>query len=152
MLLVLSKNHPLIVDKWKSRIILFLNGLSDDYPDFDIWLSRVFDEVPEGKRVIVLDIADNDIRGLTILKNIDNEKKICTFRVEEKYRNQGIGTNLLKKSHEILDTDKPLITISEKNIETFKPFLIHRGYEMTGSVLSLYQIGKREFFFNQTVS
>lgn len=133
---------------WKAQIVQFMGDLAYEYPKFDEWLNRVFDEISQGKRVILLDVEGGVIRGLAILKDTVDEKKVCTLRVDERYRRQGIGSALIKESYRILRTDTPLMTVSEKHIDIFKDFLRENGAKLFESVTGLYNNGEQEFFFN----
>lgn len=147
MLTIISKDNCCEVAGWKPKISGFLSILREDYPGFEKWLKRVFIEIPLGRRVVVLDTDNGVIRGLAILKNTTGEKKVCTLRVGEKYRRQGIGTRLLRESYRILGTDRPLLTVSERNIDSFMPFLAKEGFELTSVVK--YGSHRREFCFNE---
>lgn len=148
MLISLSKSNYGDTEPWKPGILQFLDHLTDDYPDFHEWIDKVFNQIPLGTRIILMDVCDGLIRGLVILKTDSDEKKICTFKVDEKYQRQGIGTRLLHESYKMLGTNKPMISVSERHIDAFKPFLEKEGFELKRTVLSLYRQGRREFFFN----
>lgn len=148
-LVVISLQNSDSLGEWKSRINEFLSSLCCKYPDFERWLKRSFGELPSGKRIVVLDEEDGVIRGLAILKNTIEEKKICTLRVDEKCRNGKIGTRLLQKSYKLLGTNTPLMTVNEEHIKEYMPFLKQNGAKYLGYVESLYYWGKKEYFFNQ---
>ena len=66
---------------------LFKNILSDlefEYPFFLKWLYKVFEEIQISEnRIILIDCNSSnsfDIRGIAILKNTFEERKICTLR------------------------------------------------------------------------
>ncbi len=134
---------------------LFQNILSDlefEYPFFLKWLHNVFEELQTSEKRIILIYcnADNifDIRGIAILKNTLEERKICTLRVLSRYRHQGIGTLLLKKSIEILKDSHPLITVSGVHMNLFGPFLKKNGFVLKDKIKSLYRRGCYEYFYN----
>lgn len=148
-LVVISLQNSGSLDDWKSKINDFLSCLYCKYPDFERWLERSFEELPSGKRIMVLDEEDGVIRGLAILKNTIEEKKICTLRVDEKCRNGKIGTRLLQESYKLLGTSTPLMTVNEEHIKEYMPFLKQNGAKYLGYVESMYYWGKKEYFFNQ---
>lgn len=134
-----------------SQVKLFLYDMTCDYPFFGEWLNMAMSELTTGRReALVLTEEDKPSRliGLTILKNDPEEKKICTIRVAPDFQRQGWGTALIKKSMEILGTDKPLITVSNKHIDVFKAFLKQFDFRVVNKVKSLYHIGEYEYFFN----
>ena len=103
------------------------------------------------KRRIILAI-DGDffhILGVAIIKNTSQEKKICTLRVLREYQGQGIGSILLGRAIKELQDPRPLITVSELQIDIFKPFLEKYGFSLKDKVKSLYRVGKYEYFFNK---
>lgn len=150
MLVVLSKSNYNGIEVWKPKILQFLDNLTDDYPNFYDWINMVFNQLPLGTRVILMDVCNDLIRGLAILKNDSDEKKICTFKVDEKFQHQGIGTYLLHESYKILDTKNLMISVSERHVSSFRPFLEKEGFELKMVAMSLYRPGRREFFFNRT--
>lgn len=128
-----------------------LIDLAIEYPFFFEWLEKVIDElISSNSRMIILCCDQNifDIKGIAILKSTDTEKKICTLRVQKTFRNRGIGTILLKKSQELLEEKKPLITVSGFHLKEFLPFLKKNGFELKDKVKSLYKRGCYEYFFN----
>lgn len=130
---------------------LFLVDLAFEYPFFKEWLKGVFDElISTDQRIIVLCCGSSkfDIKGVSILKKTRDEKKICTLRVDKSYRNQGIGSVLLRRSIEILEENKPLITVSGIHMKEFSPFLKKHGFVLKDKVKSLYRRGSYEYFFN----
>lgn len=133
------------------RLELFLVDLAFEYPFFKEWLKKVFEELTStDKRLILLCCGSNrfDIKGVSILKKTKDEKKICTLRVDKSYRNQGIGSCLLKRSIELLEDNKPLITVSGIHMKEFLPFLKKHSFVLKDKVKSLYRRGSYEYFFN----
>ena len=136
---------------YTGQIQLFLYDLTCDYPFFGEWLKKVLSEIKTGKRQIVIMTDEGNSRlivGLTILKTEQQEKKICTIRVAKEYQRHGYGTELVRKSLEILKTNNPLVTVSEKHIDVFRLFFSKFGFRVVGKVKSLYHEGEYEYFFN----
>ena len=129
----------------------FLSGLECNYPFFEEWLDMVFREVVNGKRsiVVLMDKNLDIIVGLAILKNAMDEKKICTLRVANEYRNQGCGSYLIERAIEILKDNKPLITVSEEHVDEFKPLFHKYGFKIADRVKSVYNDNKYEYYFNK---
>ena len=146
-----SQTEKSILQHYTGQIQLFLYDLTCDYPFFKEWLDKALSEIKTGSRqIVILTDQDHPLRviGLTILKTESNEKKICTIRVDKDYQRQGYGTELIKRSLEILGTRYPLVTVSEKHIDAFKPFFKQFGFHIANKVKSLYHEGEYEFFFN----
>lgn len=153
-LFVIDRETPAnLLNKFLLQLRLILSDLEYEYPFFTKWLEKVFNEmVSSNKRKIIVCSGENlfDIWGLSIIKNSDEEKKICTLRVIPNYQRRGIGTILLQKSIEMLGDSKPLLTVSERYIDVFKPFLRKNGFILKNKVKSLYQKGSFEYFFNHS--
>lgn len=140
-----------LADSLFYKLKLFLSDLAIEYPFFIEWLENVFQELMfTDQRFIILCSGNNifDIKGVSILKKTDNERKICTLRVAKPYKLQGIGSCLLKESVKILEDDNPLITVSGVHMKDFSPFLKKHGFILRDKVKSLYRRGSYEYFFN----
>ena len=106
-----------------EAVYLFLNDLCGEYNNFRQWYyGTVVPSLTSGKRLIYVVIDNEAIVAVLILKNA-NEKKICTLRVAENYRHQGIATMLLKIASRELQCTKPLITVSSYHIAKFESLL-----------------------------
>lgn len=135
-----------------TRIRNMLADLEINYPFFSKWLERVFIELRNSNKRKLLLAVEGDlltIVGIAILKNSEEEKKICTLRVSRDYQRRGIGTALLKRAIQELDDPLPLITVSDAQINAFKPFLEKHEFVLKNKVMSLYRIGHEEYFFNK---
>lgn len=134
------------------RVRRLLTDLEICYPLFSEWLEKVFRELETtDTRKIILCITNDifNVVGVAIIKNTEEERKICTLRVSEQYQRQGIGSNLLQRAIHELKTPLPLITVSEIYLEDFKPFLYKHGFKLKDKVKSLYKKGQYEYFFNE---
>ena len=74
-----NRTEPIIRAKYFSELRLFLSILEYDYPFFTSWLDKVFLELNSPKRKIILCLSNDDIHiyGVAILKDTQDEKKIC---------------------------------------------------------------------------
>lgn len=144
----------------EDKAKLMIEGLKDDligyYPGIENWFNKIIKEIDidNRKRELFLVIVPNkgniELAGILILKNTENEKKICTIRVIENFRNKGIGTKLFEKSFEYLETKTPLITLPEECYkEEFKSLLEKYKFKMTNKVIGAYRENKIEYFFNE---
>ena len=77
-----------------------------------------------------------------------DEKKICTLRVAEHYRCQGIATKLLKIAHQALQCTNPLITVSSIHINEFEFLLKKNGFTLYKKYENYYKQGIVEYAFN----
>ena len=151
--LVLDKQKTLldISESYKllTKTYSVLSSLRDDYPDFHNWyFNKVIPGVLSGERIIILKITNGHISGISILKKNGNEKKICTLRVTDNFQQKGIGSELLYQSCELLDTAKPLITVSSEKIKQFEKLFKSFDFKLTKCYYDYYTRSKHELSYN----
>ena len=127
-----------------------MKNLENEYPNFYDWYhKKIFTGLNNRTRSIL--IANDDdtkkIAGISILKN-SYEKKICTLRVATEFQHQGIGTQILDKSMEILETNSPLITVSEKRNNEFKNLFQKFNFQEFTKYPNYYREGTYEISYN----
>lgn len=95
-----------------EAVYLFLSDLCSEYSNFRQWYhDTVVPGLANGERLIYA-VTDNEaIVAVLILKNAD-EKKICTLRVAENHRHQGIASMLLALAFRELQIPKQPISKS----------------------------------------
>lgn len=91
--------------------------------------------------------VDGEIKHC-IIKNCEQEKKICSLRVFEPYRGQGVGTALVKHALDVLKDDYPLVTVPEESLTQYKPFFRKFKFQLKDSYDGYYRLGKKEYAFN----
>lgn len=135
--------------KCESYIRFFLMDLCLEYPLHNIWYEKMIKSMEEKSDREILAVFENDILlGTAILKNTVDEKKICTFRVKSNYQKRGIGKQLMLKSFEYLETDKPIITVSQQKNHEFKRLLDFFGFNLESIYWGKYVKGSTEFVYN----
>lgn len=142
-------------NKYINKIKHFLSDLVIEYPLHNKWFNGVVQELKKdsNSREILFIINDLDeIIGVSILKKTNYEKKICTFRVAEKYQRQGIGTLLMRKSIEILETAKPIITVSESKYREFNKLFKKFNFCLKRVYVNKYQYSSIEYCYNGVLS
>lgn len=165
LLIPYRKTPKLIAKQMKGitqKIIIgkILDGLEKNYPNILEWYkNKVLPGLETGEREIILackiykfykdDEVPIEVLGYVILKKTPTEKKICTFRVEEKYQRLGIGKRLMEASFEFLETRKPMITISEDNVKSFESLLKKYNFKLVEKIENLYVKGKTEYIYNK---
>lgn len=161
----LKASHILLEDKQilesielENKIYQFLRDLKRTYPNIESWyINRVISDMkkyPE-KRDIIISISENNISnlkyevsGIAILKKTKEEKKICTFRIDEKYQNNGIGKLLFEECFKYLETDKPLFTVPGEKKEVFQKYIKKFKFEPCESLVNYYIEGSVEYVYN----
>lgn len=107
--------------------------LKDDYPSFVSWSNAIMPHIirdDDTRKMFVAKGAFGNVAGYLILKNTTYEKKICTLYVADEHRHNGIGKRLIDVALNELGTDKPLITVSSKHINEFRPLLDAYGFSL----------------------
>ena len=133
-----------------SKAVNELYQLTDfnnsQYPNYMEWFfGKNIPRIIRGEGDVLFTLDGLSVQGLIVMKNTTEEKKLCTFMVDECYRKQIIGTNLLEEAFKYLKTDKPSITIPENNIEQFKFFIDYYDWKNTGIT---DQYNSREIIYN----
>lgn len=130
-----------------DQIYTSIKDLTNEYPDFQKWyFEKVLSQLNSYRKILAVFEKEN-LAGILITKD-QEEKKICTLRVEEQYRGQGIGSFLMKRSMEILQCQKPLITVSESHLFQFQPLFEKYKFKKVCHYKSYYKKNRREYSFN----
>lgn len=135
-----------------TSIYMITDFICEDYPKHRTWyfkkqLPAIFSE----KRNILFvrnPEDNNEIIAMACLKRDTEEKKICTLFVSDKCRGLGIGTSIVEKSMEWLQTTKPLVTLADYKLPMFQPIIEKYDWELTEVVEGLYNDRAKELCFN----
>ncbi len=148
---VTSYEYNVKHDVYYKQIMSFAEIIASNYPDYTNWLNnKFFYELKSGQmqRGYVFALDNKVLSGMALLKKDTSEKKICCLFVKPEYRKQGIATNLIKQSIILLQTNKPLVTISEPNLAMFLPLFKNFGFRITEIKNGIYKQGIKEYYFN----
>ena len=94
-------------------------------------------------------VGTHQLAGCSLLKNSPEEKKLCCLFVDPTYRKRGIASHLVEDSFEVLNTDKPLMTVSEHNVPQLQKLIDRYGFELTSVKESIYKPGVKEYYYNE---
>jgi len=138
------------LSKIAEEIYSVTKHLNKIYPGYKDWYynKHVKGCLDLNRNIIFIRNNEDKIIGISSLKKTDEEKKICTLFILEPYRNKGIKKILLEESFKYLATEKPLITISEENLDIFKNTVEEYNWELVEIVDGIYKSNSREFCFN----
>lgn len=135
------------------HVLHFLKQLSSEYPDIDNWfIQRVIPGLADGTRKLFIRWNEGNIIALGIAKKTFTERKICTVRVAKDYEHMGIGIHIFREAMNWLETDKPLLSVSEQNLNKFQRIFTHFGFQHTSSVVGIYRPNSTELFYNESPS
>lgn len=123
--------------------------LRSEYPDFYKWYhGTVLNGLSKGTRNIYLAKSFGEIKGILILKDTAEEKKICTLYVDTNSRSNGIGSKLMDIAMNEFHGDKPLITVADNHIDDFRPLLAKYNFKQEDALPDYYANGRIEYTFN----
>jgi len=133
---------------------LIENDIIMVYPNFKVWLeTKVKPDLlaNTGSRDLILILENNTgkLAGFAIVKDTEEEKKICTFRVHEKYRRSGCGKWLMEECLCRLKTTSPVITVSSKYIGQFEKIFDKFKFVQTNMIENMYVNGMNEYIYNK---
>lgn len=147
---LISQHYPLEVIKGLIDQVLEVSMLvKTDYPDYKNWFLET--QVPgiyEHTRNIIVAHIGKRIVGFVSLKRTSEEKKICTFYIEKNFRKNKIGSILVERAIEYLETDKPLITIPLNKLNEFTRIGERYEWQITDMQENLYRVGTTEVIVN----
>lgn len=145
---IFNKN-PELLPQYISMLnedILFLRGA---YPNFDKWLhTKVIPGIKNGERSLIIETRDDRVAGIMILKNDGDEKKLCTLRVRPEYESLGLGIRLFNEAFKTLETEKPLLSVSDAALPKFDKIFKYFGFNMEGEYRDLYVSPSTEISYN----
>ena len=129
----------------------FLLESSSLYPGIEFWWdNRVRPTLELGRRVVLVVDAGSSLEGLFIGKP-GNLAKLCTLRLRESVRNQGIGRVLVTEGLSRLlnpDTSSFHVTISEAAEEGSTAFFESVGFRRIAVQPNRYKHGVDEFVYS----
>jgi len=130
-------------------IFTHLRNANQYYPNFQAWFfGKVVPEIESGKRQLLIEHRSNQAAGIAIVK-LNCEKKLCTLRISDQFQNRGVGIRLFERCFDVLETDKPFLTVSEEKLPEFQRIFDYYGFEVSSIRKDLYRKGKNEHFFNE---
>lgn len=139
------KERNILLDSVFKKIAF----LRSEYPDFYRWYhDTVLNGLSAGTRNIYLAKSFGEIKGVLILKNTSQEKKICTLYVDEFSRSNGIGSRLMNIAMNEFHGENPLITVADNHIKDFRPLLSNYGFREEDTLPNYYTSGRIEYTFN----
>lgn len=135
-----------------EQLLPFIKQLEEHYPETEKWFDKVRAEIiaDTGIRDLITVVDGVKVVGMAILKNTEEEKKVCSIMVSPEHSNKGIGKLILDMAFIILGTKHPLITVNSVvyAVSSLKYLLKGMGFIYSKTVKNLYKDGEDELFFN----
>ena len=145
--------NPLLLINLLDLIEQDVQFLKASYPLFNEWLiKKVVPGICIGERTALIEYRDSAPVGLLIVKHTVEEKKLCTLRVRPNFESKGLGVRLFEAAFELLETDRPLLSVSEISLPKFFTIFEHFGFSHEASYEGVYLPRVIEFSFNGLLS
>ena len=110
---------------------------------------KFFPGLKDGSRIIIAAKDETGrLAGTILLKKTAEEKKICCLFVRQDCRGRGIAGKLMQESLEVLQTDKPLLSIAEKNYPQMQKLLSLHHFKFSYRKNGAYTTNGTEYYFN----
>lgn len=134
---------------YRNKIYDFLSGLNRGYPGFKGWYNRLFSEnnLKSGREIAFI-IAEGQIIAASIWKNSEEEKKICTLKVADSFRSQGLGRVLMEAGFAWLETETPFFSLDSEQEIQFSNLFTYYGFYANEWKQGYYRFGKKELVYN----
>ena len=147
---LIKQNYPIeVVENLIHQVLTLSMQVKTEYQEYKNWfLTTQAPGIYDGTRNIIIAHIKDRIVGFVSLKKTAEEKKICTFYVEKKFRKNKIGTILVEKAIEYLGTEKPLITIPLNKLNEFTRIGEKYNWEISDIKENLYRLNNPEVIVN----
>lgn len=126
--------------------------ISKDYQHFSEWYwTKAVPWIFNGQMDFFLATADDtNVVGILIAKKEQTERKICTLFVKPAYSNNGIGSSLVIRAFEYLETTTPIITFTDYKLQQFESLMKKFDWKVTKRIFKPYN-GHFELICNTTL-
>ena len=132
-----------------EQMLDLTKSINDTYPEQTKWFKEKFITGLQKKErmYIIAQDDDNTLAGCVLIKNTEEEKKICTLFVNPKFRRQGLGKQLMEQTLKELG-EHPLITVSSRNLSQLSHLLEQCGFHLSATKKGVYNSEDTEYYFN----
>lgn len=131
-----------------AQIWLLTRTVNGTYPNYTKWFKEKFiSGLKKGERMYIVAKEGKILAGCVLIKKTAEEKKICLLFVHPKFRQQGLGTQLMKRTLEELGSH-PLLTVSEHNLPQVSQLLKKNGFHLSATKKGVYHPENTEYYFN----
>lgn len=131
----------------REDVKAFLTPLSQYYPGFNLWFDKHYQQVNNENTIVVLN--ESGILGVSLFKKTPNENKIRCVRIRPDLQGSGLGIRLIDKTIDVLEDDKPLVTVSEELLHEYSRAFVNRyNFKLTEVTKGQYRRHRLEYVFN----
>lgn len=129
-----------------------LVDLDKYYPNITHWYTnKVIPGIIVGDEKMIIATENNIIKGFVMGKKTEAETKLRCIRVVPDYQYNGLGTTLIEKMTELLECEKPHLTVAEELIHHYSRIFVNRyNFNLDHVSKGEYRNNKLEYHFNIT--
>jgi len=128
----------------------FIKSLDAYYPDIEFWyVNKVVPGIVLGNDKLLVASENDNIVGIALGKNGEQETKLRCVRVHPDYQHSGLGIRLIDRMLDTLEVEKPIATVSEEMINLYSRAFVKRyGFSLSDVTKGEYRPRKLEYVFN----
>lgn len=128
----------------------FITGLDPFYPNISDWYHyQVVGRLDDNESVLIHAYDGGRLVGVSIAKRGSQTKLRCV-RVTKDLEGIGLGIRLINHTLELLEQERPLITVSEELFHQYsRAFHHYYNFKLEQVAKGLYRKGKLEYVYNQ---
>lgn len=135
-----------------DQILLMTIESKNTYPEYVEWfMQKHVPGIYSGKRDTIIVVYKNKLIGIANIKK-ETEKKICTLYFRPEFRYRRVGKLLVDRAIDLLESDKPLITIPSTSLGSFTNLIKRYQWELTDCIDDCYSMGVNEYIFNGEIA
>lgn len=129
----------------------FLIELELFYPNFEQWLdTKIIGRADWKENRILMARQGNALVGVSLMKKSVKETKLRAVRVAPSLQSSGLGIRLIDQSLEVLENERPLVTVSEELLGLYSRAFVNRyGFALDEVAKGMYRPQKLEYIFNK---
>ncbi len=132
-----------------SNIFMFIKD--DNYPNSKEWFyNTVVKNIITNERDILFVKDNKNIVGVSCLKNNCDEKRISIFKVDKIYKE--ISTSLMDESLTVLDTNTPIISVSDERLNSLSPLFKKYNWHCMEILSDYFSNNSCEYVYNGYIS
>ena len=132
------------------QVLPFIATLDQFYPDVSYWyVNQVVPGLMLGKDKLIIAREGEHIAGVALGKLSEDETKLRCVRVHPDYQNKGLGISLIDTMLDLLEDDRPKVTVSEELIHHYSRIFVNRyNFRLAHVSKGQYRPAKLEYLFN----
>lgn len=131
-------------------VLPFIKSLDQFYPEIEHWyINKVIPGIMLGDDKLVIARKNNQIAGISLGKVDGSETKLRCIRVHPDFQQSGLGIKLIDKMLDLIEDDKPGVTVSEEMFHLYSRMFMKRyGFKLSDVTKGQYRPRKLEYLYN----